>query len=209
MSEAGEDDVLDLSVGTFLDRLADRRPTPGGGSVAALAGSLACAMARMVAAYSLRRRPQVAPLAEKLERADHLLRRLVAEDIAAYEALSAAARQAKTDPQTQNRKQEALVTAALVPLEMAATAVSALATMDELKATAAESLISDLGVAAVLGLACARAAEYSVRVNLGEMGDAGLARELAQQITDLTARAADLARAVAGFVDQTLQNRAG
>lgn len=209
MSEAGEDDVLDLSVGTFLDRLADRTPTPGGGSVAALAGSLACAMARMVAAYSLRRQPQAAPLAEKLERADHLLRRLVAEDIAAYEALSAAARQAKTDPQTQNRKQEALVTATLVPLEMAATAVSALAAMDELKTLAGKSLISDLGVAAALGLACARAAECSVRVNLGEMDDASPARELAQQITDLTARAADLARAVAGFVDQTLQNRAG
>lgn len=206
---AASDDLLDVTVAVFLDRLADRTPTPGGGSVAALAGSLACAMARMVAAYSLRHQPQVAPLAEKLERADHLLRRLVAEDIAAYEALSAAARQAKTDPKARNRKQEALVTATLVPLEMAATAASALATMNELKTLAGKSLISDLGVAVVLGLACARAAEYSVRVNLGEMGDAGLARELAQQITDLTARAADLARAVAGFVDQTLQNRAG
>jgi hypothetical protein len=41
------------------------------------------------------------------------------------------------------------------------------------------------------------------------MTDAGVARELAQQITDLTARAANLARVVGGFVDQTLQNRAG
>ncbi len=46
------DDLTKLTVESFLDEVADRTPTPGGGAVSALAGALACAMARMVAAYS-------------------------------------------------------------------------------------------------------------------------------------------------------------
>ena len=204
-----EDDVLGLSVAAFLDRLADRTPTPGGGSVAALAGSLACAMARMVAAYAQRREPAAEPLAERLERADRVLRRLVAEDIAAYQALTAAAREAKANPAAAGQRQEALVTATLVPMEMAATAATALATMNELKVLAGRSLVSDLGVAAALALACTRAAGYSVRVNIRDMADDAMGRELARHITDLTARAVDLAAAVNGFVDQTLESPSG
>ncbi|MGI0068150.1 MAG: cyclodeaminase/cyclohydrolase family protein, partial [Thermoplasmata archaeon] len=36
----------------FLDRIAARTPTPGGGSAAAAAGALAAALGEMVLAYS-------------------------------------------------------------------------------------------------------------------------------------------------------------
>ena len=43
----------------FLNAVAAREPTPGGGAVAATAGALGAALARMVAAYSIS--PKVAP----------------------------------------------------------------------------------------------------------------------------------------------------
>lgn len=201
-------DVLHLAVSDFLDRLGERTPTPGGGSVAALSGALCCAMARMVAAYSDRGGDQVAPITERLAKADRILRRLITEDIAAYERLSAANRAARADATAAGTRQEALVTAAVVPLEMAAAAVAALAAMDELKSMSSKYLISDLGVAATLGRACAEAAAYSVRVNLADMADPTAPDRpavLAAEIRRLLADAERLALSVTDYVRRRLQ----
>ena len=90
------DDLAGLSIDEFLNRVADRTPTPGGGAVAGLAGALACAMGRMVAAYSLRKdaaapvREQVESVAGQLAVADQLLRGLISRDGAAYAAMTEA-----------------------------------------------------------------------------------------------------------------------
>lgn len=196
---------LNDSVNDFLDRLASRTPTPGGGSVASLAGALSCAMGRMVAAYSNHSGEQATALGAKLDKADSLLRALVAEDMTAYETLSRVSREAREDPESAGLKEHALVTAALVPLEMAAAAVGALAVMDELRSAASKYLLSDLGVAAVMGLACARAAAYSVRVNVVSITDSEKRRELMAEINRLTADAERHAAAVEEFVGQSLQ----
>ncbi len=77
------DDLTKLGIDEFLDRTADRTPTPGGGSVTAAAGAHACALARMVAAFSTGKktappvRTQVEETARRLHRADQLLRALI------------------------------------------------------------------------------------------------------------------------------------
>jgi formiminotetrahydrofolate cyclodeaminase len=202
---AATDQVLSSPVSAFLDRLAAPTPTPGGGSVAALAGALSCAMARMVAAYSDSDAEPLSLIAERLDKADRMFRALVGEDIAAYEALSAATREAKSDPAAADRKEQALIAATLVPLEMAAAAATALTAMDELKARASKYLLSDLGVAAVIARACAEAAAYSVRVNLAQMGAADPRREFTDEIDRLVAHAADLSSAIEAFVGRALK----
>ena len=197
----------DLAAGTvsqFLDRLADRTPTPGGGSVAALAGALACALAHMVAAYSSRAGDQTAAIGRRLQNADRMLRTLLTEDIAAYQALSAATAEAKADPRAEARRQTALLTAALVPLEIAATATTALAAVDELKSLANKALLSDLAAAAVVGEACVQAARGFVRVNLGQVTDAARQREPAAEIERLGTRAGGLRASIDAFVGQHL-----
>jgi len=81
-------------IARFLDRLGSDDPTPGGGSAAALAGSLGCALGCMVSNLLLsrsnlsrqERRRLVAARAE-LERAGGCLQRLVREDARAYQQL--------------------------------------------------------------------------------------------------------------------------
>lgn len=203
MATSGED-LSAATVPEFLDRLADRTPTPGGGSVAAVAGALSCALARMVAAYSNRAGDQAAGIGRCLENADRMLRTLLAEDIAAYQALSAATTEAKIDPQAESRRQTALLTAALVPLEIAATATTALAAMDELKSLVSKGLLSDLGAAAVIGEACVRASRGLVRVNLAGITDTTRSRESAAEIERLVTRAGGLRASIEAFVDQHL-----
>jgi len=191
------DDLSAVPVARFLDRLAEKTPTPGGGSVAALTAALSCALARMVAAYS---KPPAQPLAKRLHNADLMLRKLLSEDIAAYQALSATQAEAKADPAKEPQRQDALLTAALVPLEIAATATTALAAMDELKSLANKGLLCDLVVAASVGEAAVRAAGGLVRINLADVTDAARTREPDAEIQRLAARAARLRASIEAFV---------
>jgi formiminotetrahydrofolate cyclodeaminase len=207
----GNEPQSGLTLAAFLDRLADRTPTPGGGGAAALAGALAAALARMVGAYSVDKQPDehtqdaVRRSNEQLAQADAMLRRLMTEDAAAYASLSAALRarrQGRDDPAGRAR---AVALALAVPLEMAAVAGNALAVMEELLPHAKPSLQSDLGVAAVLADACARAAAYSVRVNVSLLDDPGQGREVLQELTDILRRAARTAAAIESALPVTLR----
>ena len=120
---SADKDYLSLPLRTFLADLAAKTPTPGGGSVAALTGALAAAQARMCVEYTVGK-PKFAAHETKLrealaefKRAEEAFGRLMAEDMAAYERLSAAN---KADDPTE--QQQAVATAAAVPMEIAALA---------------------------------------------------------------------------------------
>ena len=162
------DELTRHEVDEFLDRLAGRTPTPGGGSATGLAGALACALARMVAAYSVGAKTD-APVAERvnslaghLHRTDQLLRALVTQDARVYTDMTAAAQAMRQDAAKKEAYLDAVRAAVSVPMEMAAIASNALSTMDELKTMANSYLLSDLGIAAVLADAVARTARYTV-----------------------------------------------
>jgi formiminotetrahydrofolate cyclodeaminase len=161
----------------FLDALASRAPTPGGGAAAAAGGAMACALARKAVAYSggstveSAVQDRVRALAERLRRADELLRSLALEDAAAYERLTEARRAIGQTPEARSARQEAIRVAAAVPLEAAAAVSVALSTMDEEKAIINPRLTSDWVAAAVLAEAAARAAALFVRTNLSFLDD--------------------------------------
>ncbi len=193
-----------LTVAEFLDRLADRTPTPGGGAVAAAAGALSCAMGRMVAAYSVGKktseevRGRVEPAREKLRRLDELLRRLMAEDAVAY------AHMTSVDRSDVPAHQAAVIAAVSVPLDIAAAASEALEVLDGLKADASRYLLSDLGVAAVMADATARSAAYSVRVNLPEVADPGTRDRLADDIRRIVGHCDRRRASIEAFVEDRL-----
>ncbi len=205
------EDFTQRSLDDFLDRVADATPTPGGGSVAATAGALACAIARMVAAYSLKpgagqpARVQVEAALGRLRRADQLLRALISDDAAAYTNMTRAAKVAKTDPAAQRAYQETVLRAIAVPLETAAAVSSALATMDEFKAVASRYLLSDLGVAATLAQAAARAAGHTARVNLHALADDDKRAKLSRDIEQANAHCASRRDSIEAFVKAELE----
>jgi len=181
-------DLAELTLDGFLDRVAERTPTPGGGSVAALAGALSCAMARMVTAYSVgkktdeARRVRVDSMACRLKLADDLLRALVTRDGLAYSEMTAARESLEKGAMDRAGFDQAVLNAIAVPMELATAAAAALKAMDELKDDASRYLLSDLGVAAVLADAAGEAAAYTIRVNAGELADARLRSRI---LTDL------------------------
>ncbi len=207
------DDLTSRSLDYFLNSVAQRTPTPGGGSVAAAAGALSCALARMAAEYSVGKNTEpgaknrVQAIINKLRSTDELLRELVTQDAAAYSAMSTAGKNVRESAAAMTAYQKAVLAAVAVPLEAAAAVSLALLAMDELKDLANRHLLSDLGVAAVLADAAARAASYMVAVNLPELTDAELRTRLRGNIDQTVKHCEDHRRSVEEFVRARLESR--
>ena len=168
----------------WIDELASGEPTPGGGSAAALAGTLAAALVAMVARLTIGRKAYAAVdkrAREILVAAEALrgeLRRLVDEDAAVYAAVSRAYKIPKHDPQRTRAIDDALLAAARVPAEVAKRASRVLELAEELQKIGNKNARSDAEVADGLAVAAIAGAEENVRVNLAAMSDQTKGREL-------------------------------
>ena len=84
-----------MAIGDFLDALASRQSTPGGGGAAALTGAQAAALVGMVINFTLGKKKYVDVEAEmriyleESERLRHELTALADQDVAAFQAVSA------------------------------------------------------------------------------------------------------------------------
>jgi formiminotetrahydrofolate cyclodeaminase len=197
----------ELSVREFLAQVAGRTPVPGGGAVAATAGALACAMAEMVAAYAplknatAEARRCVEDGRQELVQLREMLQRLADEDAVAYEQIVESRRARDANP---SAYAAALGAGISVPMAIAGMIVQALEIMARISPWTGRPLRSDLGVAAVLADGAARAARYTVRVNLPELSDAASRSRLLADIDRIVARGERLRSAVERFVDGTL-----
>lgn len=210
------DDLTKLTVDSFLDQLAERSPTPGGGGATGVAGALACALAHMVAAYSVGKktepavRTQVEKAVSHLHHADQLLRALITQDATAYADMAEAARSRRLQPARTSAAQstyaDAVLASIAVPMEMAAVVSNALAAMDEFKELANRHLLSDLGIAAVLADATARAARYTVRVNVPELAEAAKRSRILTEIDGIAENCRRHCESIEAFVRGHLEN---
>ncbi len=166
------DSLADLTVREFLEKLRSSAPTPGGGAAAALVGALAAALGQMAAALTLgnarfaSNEQQVRALAQRLQRTEALLTRLMDEDAAAYGELAGAFRIPKTDAARGARIAAAADVAAAVPLETAVIAQQAHAALHELANVSNPNLAADVQAGQHLARAAVAAALANVRVNL-------------------------------------------
>ena len=85
------DELTGLRFDDLLQRIAEKTPSPGGGSVAAATGALASALGQMVSSYSVGSKTD-APTSERLATAlsnlrkiEQIARTLVTQDAVAYE----------------------------------------------------------------------------------------------------------------------------
>jgi len=202
-------DYLSEPLTRYLDDSAAASPTPGGGSVSSLAAALGTTMAQMSAGFTLKGKKYaefheaVKPIAEKLARAQEMLRRLVGEDIAAYGLYSEASKLPKDDPTKAEKSRLALTTAIAVPEEIVTVAVAVLEEVERLLPVCNPYLLSDVGVAAALCEAAARGASLNVRVNLAMLDDKEEATKIREQLDATLDRAA----AIRTRVDAALAER--
>jgi glutamate formiminotransferase/formiminotetrahydrofolate cyclodeaminase len=189
------------ALSAFVGRVAAPVPTPGGGSVAALAGALGAALAGMVAGLTVGKKKYAAVEGEMNEvavKASALrvrLAELVQLDAGSYEAVRAAYSLPKEPESAAAARdaaiRDALIVATQVPLDTATLS----AQVAELATIVAErgntNAASDAACAGLMAEAACKGATFNVRINVASYGpsDAELGARLLAEAEDAVQRA--------------------
>jgi formiminotetrahydrofolate cyclodeaminase len=187
--------LLDTTMGQFLDQLASKAPTPGGGSVAALTGAMAAGLITMVCDLTIGKKTyaefeaEAKAIRERAEAARAELQRLGQEDISVFERLSAAYKLPKTTDADAATRRAAIQTvtkqATEVPLRMARVLVGLVPLCTPLARHGSRLAVSDVGVAAHLIKAAVPSALLNVDINLAVLEDQQFVRETRAHVEDM------------------------
>jgi glutamate formiminotransferase / formiminotetrahydrofolate cyclodeaminase len=182
----------------FLDAVAQPTATPGGGSVAALAGALGASLGQMVAGLSHKKKSQAAHVEQLSEAVAqfHSAARALAEaidrDAASFDSVMAAYKLPQNSPEEQQERdaqiQTALQGAARVPLEVAQRSADIFERLGQLEPMASPSMKSDIRVGRLMAAAAVRGALENVEINLESITDASFAGRTRAEATSLAAR---------------------
>lgn len=183
--EFKEDQILELalqkqiekqktapSLSEFLDSLASKSPTPGGGSVAALSGSLAAALLSMVANLT----KEMSASLNETEKLRQELYELIEEDAKAYDKVMSAYKN-KNEAEIQN----ALKYATETPLKTAETTLKLLPHLKILQEKGNKNASSDCGVAKHLIDAAVKGAILNIKINLQYIEDKKYRNEMEEK----------------------------
>lgn len=194
---AGRKSLTDRTVDSFLDAVGGDSPVPGGGSVAALCGSLGGALAAMVGGLTFRRpehadvRNAMKSLAVEAQGLKDRLCRLVTDDSAAFDAVMNATRMAKgTDAEKAARDaaiEAANLLAAGVPMEVLRTCERLSLLALHASTTGYVNCLSDAGTAAAAIRAGAEGAALNVVINVRSLKDEQTATAMAAEADRLLA----------------------
>lgn len=173
--------IKNKSIQTFLDELASKASTPGGGSAAAIMGAMGAALVSMVCNLTIGKKNYLEVEAEMqavLAQAETLRTRLtdmVRADVEAFDRVMGAYGLPKdTEAQMATRSnaiQEALRAATEVPLECARACAEVIALCRRVAEKGNRNVISDAGVGVLAGYAALRSAALNVYINAGAIKD--------------------------------------
>ena len=202
--------ITQHSIETFLDELASSAPTPGGGSAAAIMGAMAAALVSMVCNVTIGKKGYEAAETDinavrgESEKLRRRLTDMVAEDVAAFDALMAAYRLPKaTDEEKAHRAQaiqQSLRRATETPLECARACADVMALSRRASERGYLGVISDGGVGVLAAYAGLRSAALNVYINVPTLKDRPFADQATAEIQKLVAAAAIESEAVYGLV---------
>ena len=187
--------LIDKKVSNFLDELASNSPTPGGGSVAALAGALGAGLISMVGNLTVGKKKyedleedikKILSFSEKLR---YELSQLIEEDVKVFNNFMATYKMPK---ETEDEKkvrvekiQESLIEAAKVPLKVACKCLDILSLSKEVAEKGNINVVSDAGVAVLMAEAALESAILNVTINLRMIKDEKVRTELSSSIKEI------------------------
>ncbi|MGE0385913.1 MAG: methenyltetrahydrofolate cyclohydrolase [Gammaproteobacteria bacterium] len=196
----------DLPVHAFLDALASKAPTPGGGSAAAIMGAMAAALSAMVCNLTIGKEkfaevePDMRAALEHGERLRARLLEMVNEDVAAFDAVMAAyALPRQTDDEKAARTaavQAALRTATDVPLACVRACAELIGVIRAVAEKGNKGVISDAGVAVLAAQAALRSAALNVYINVGSINDREFAASRMAELEHLLVESGPLCESI-------------
>ena len=211
--EESSSKLVERTVADFVDECSMDSPAPGGGSVAALSGSLGAGLVSMVANLTVGKKgyeevwEEMKQVAAKAQDFKAMFVKAVDRDTEAFNAVMACFRLPKGTPEQKQARQvaieEANKQATLVPFEVLEAVPNALALARQVAEKGNRNSASDAGVAAESLRTAAEGAWLNVRINLGGIEDESFRTRLqteGQAILEACRKTADEVRATAEAV---------
>lgn len=173
--------IKDMSIQTFLDELAGKASTPGGGAAAAISGAMGAALISMVANFTIGKKgyeeveEESRDILDKAEKLRANLTEAINDDVRVFDRVMASYGMPKeTDEEKTARSAEiqaALKEATDVPLECARLCREVVNLSQPIADKGNNNVISDAGVAVLAGYAGLRSAALNVYINIGGIKD--------------------------------------
>ncbi len=188
-----------MALEEFIEEVGSSSPAPGGGSVAALCGALGAALSSMVCRLTVGKKgyeeqeENVKALMARAEEEKRNLIRLIDEDTEAFKKVMAAFKMPKeNEEQKEERRraiQEAMKTAALVPLEVMERGINLLEIAKNVAEKGNKNSITDAGVAALTAKCAVLSAGLNVRINLSSIKDEEFVQSMKKRVADMESTA--------------------
>lgn len=200
-AEEKPEETLSTIARPFVDSVAAPTSTPGGGSVAALVGALAAALAQMVAGLTVGRKKYLDvsdQAAGILDEADSIRRELTAaieEDSASFEGILAVFRNKELGEEEKAIALEAAtVHAGEVPLRVARLSRDASKLAKTIATIGNVNAATDAAVGTIMARAAVHGAGLNVKINSVNLKNRELADRWAAEVVSLIAEAEELAQ---------------
>lgn len=185
----------DMTVEGFVNEVASKSPAPGGGSVSALCGALASALASMVCNLTIGKKKYVdvqediQQCLEKIEPMSGELLNYADKDTEAFnEVMNAFSMpKASDEEKAQRRKaiQDSMKTAAVVPLEVARLSFIVLNELGTIVKKGNKNAVTDVLVATMLSRTAVLGALYNVKINLMSIKDEEFVSRVGEEVNNL------------------------
>lgn len=205
--------LASMSIRAFADELSSDSVAPGGGSVAALAGSMAAGLSAMVATLTFQKkgmedaRPTMERAGVRAQALKAWFLDAIDRDTDAFNAVIAAMRLPKSTDAERAARDGAIECAnrgaTRVPLEVLERSVEALELAKEMATHGNPASVSDAGVGGACALAAAEGAALNVTINLPSVGDEDTRARFEATRAEKLADARTLADEVRGIVERT------
>lgn len=195
------DEETEITPYPFLEAVAAKQPTPGGGSVAALAGALAASLAQMVAGLTVNRKKYAdaqESAAAVFDEANQLREQLTAaitEDAAAFNELMALFRNKDLPPHEKAALvQQATIGAAKVPLRVARLSHQAAKLASQIAKIGNINAVTDAAAGVLLAQAAVETAALNVKINATTVENKKLVNSWQEELAKLSQETAELAQ---------------
>jgi glutamate formiminotransferase/formiminotetrahydrofolate cyclodeaminase len=210
------DDLVSMKVNDFVDEVSRESPAPGGGSIAALAGSLGAALASMVSNLSIGKRgtdqveDDLKPVADKCQEIKAALVKAVDDDTNAFNAYMDALRlPGKTDSEKKIKHkalQEGLKEAVAVPLHTARLSAEVIGLAEIAVEKGNINSVTDAGVGAHIAFSGVKGGIFNVLINLKDIDDPDFVKEMKETCSGLENKSKKDLDRVMKNVDQKIQS---
>lgn len=198
--------MKNMTIEAFAAQTASNDPVPGGGSISALAGSLAAALAEMVAGLTIGKKKYVeveeemkAVIPGMQSTREQLLLDIKRDSESFNLYMQALGLPKDTDEEKAARTaamQNGLKEAVKVPLSVAKASVTILPVAELMVTKGNQSAVTDGLVAAMMARTAVLGALFNVKINLQSIKDEEFVNKIAKEVRELETQAVELEKKI-------------